>query len=86
MKIVQFIEFLQRHLRTVVRLCLALLAVLVVLDALPFVVDKSHAHGAVEKFPGFWAVFGLGGCILLILFAKTFGHLGVVKREDYYDE
>jgi peptidoglycan/LPS O-acetylase OafA/YrhL len=86
MKIVQLIEFLQRHRRTVAWLGLAALALLVVLDALPFVVDKHHAHTDAEKFPGFWAVFGLGGCIFIILASKGFGKLGIMKREDYYDE
>jgi hypothetical protein len=50
------------------------------------VVDKEHAHTAVEKLPGFWAVFGFLGCVVLILASKAFGHAGIMKREDYYDE
>jgi len=42
-------------------------------------------HTAAERFPGFWAVFGLVGCIVLILVSKGFGHLGIMQREDYYD-
>ena len=86
MIIVKLIEFLRQRLRTVVRVSLALLLVLIVLDALPFVVDKHHAHTAVEKFPAFWSVFGLVGCIILIIASKWFGHLGIMTREDYYDE
>jgi uncharacterized membrane protein YuzA (DUF378 family) len=86
MKLVAFIEFLRRHLRRVVFICLGLLAVLVVVDAIPALVDKEHAHTRLEHLPGFWAVFGLLGCIALILLSKAFGHAGIMTREDYYDE
>ena len=86
MKLVALIEFLRRNLRTVVRLCLLGLALLVVVDALPFFVDKEAAHTEAEHIPGFWAAFGFVGCVVLILVSKWFGHLGIMTREDYYDE
>ena len=86
MKLVQLIDYLRNHLKTVVRICLALLALLILLDAIPAVVDKEHAHTAAEHIPGFWAVFGFVGCAVLIVASKWFGHLGIMKREDYYDE
>lgn len=86
MKLVSIIEFMRRNLRTVVRVCWVLLALLVIVDALPGVVDKEHAHSSVERWPGFWAVFGGVGCAFLIVASKAFGHLGIMKREDYYDE
>ncbi len=87
MKLLKAIEFLRRHLRWVVRICLAVLALIVVLDAIPGLVDKEHAHTWVEAhIPGFWALFGLIGCIILILLSKAFGHMGIMTREDYYDE
>jgi hypothetical protein len=86
MKLIAFIDFLRRRLKTVVRLCLAALGCLILLDALPFLVDKEHAHTWLEHIPGFWALFGLLGCIVLILVSKAFGHLGIMTREDYYDE
>lgn len=70
----------------VVRLALAALALLVLLDAIPGLVNKEHAHSAVECWPGFWAVFGLVGCIAIIILSKAFGHAGIMQREDYYDE
>jgi hypothetical protein len=78
------IEYLRARLKAVVRICLALLACLVLLDAL--LVDKEHAHTWVEHLPGFWTVFGLVGCALLIVLSKWFGHTGIMTREDYYDE
>jgi len=86
MKLVQLIEWLRARMRLVVKVCLVVLALLVILDALPAVVDKSHAHTEVEKWPGFWAVFGLVGCAFLIVASKAFGKLGIMREEDYYDE
>jgi short subunit fatty acids transporter len=86
MKLVQLIEFLRSRLKTVVRICLVLLAALVVIDALPFLVDKEHAHTRAEHLPGFWSVFGFLACMAIIFLSKWYGHAGIMKREDYYDE
>jgi hypothetical protein len=86
MRLLAIIEFLRRHLRAVVVLCLAGLALLIGLDAIPAIVDKEHAHTWVERLPAFWSVFGFAGCAVLIVLSKWFGHLGIMTREDYYDE
>jgi hypothetical protein len=86
MNLVRIIEWLRRRLTTVVRVCLVGLALLVLVDAIPGVVDKEHAHTALERWPGFWAWFGFLGCVVLILVSKWFGHCGIMKDEDYYDE
>ena len=86
MKLLRLIDFLRDRLKTVVRVSIAVLVLLVLLDAVPAIVDKEHAHTAAEHIPAFWAAFGLLGCLLLVLISKTFGHLFVSTREDYYDE
>lgn len=86
MKLIRLIEFLRKRLRAVIWVCYALLAVLVVLDALPFIVDKEHAHTQAERIPAFWAIFGFIGCVALIIVSKWFGHAGIMQREDYYDD
>ncbi len=86
MKLVKFIEFLRMRLRSVVRVCLLGLALLVIIDAIPGLIQKEHAHTALERFPAFWAVFGFVGCVVLIILSKAFGHAGIMTREDYYDE
>ena len=63
MNLVQLIEFLRNRLKTVVRVCFGVLALLVVLDAIPCFVDKEHAHTRPEHCPGFWSVFGFVGCV-----------------------
>ena len=88
MKLLRLIDFLRNRLRLVVRVAIAALIVLVLLDAVPVIVDKEHAHTAaehLEHLPAFWAAFGLLGCLLLVIVSKTFGHLGISTREDYYD-
>ena len=86
MNLARLIDFLRDRLPTVVRVCLAALIILVVLDAVPAVVGKEHAHTAMEHLPAFWTVFGLLGCLLLVVLAKTLGRLGISPREDYYDD
>lgn len=49
-------------------------------------VDTSHAHTWAEKhIPGFWSLFGIGSCIVLIFVARWFSSAGISKGEDYYD-
>ena len=86
MNLLRLIELLRDHLRTVIRVAIAVLVVLVLLDAVPAVVDKEHAHTTAEHVPAFWAAFGLLGCLLLVIVSKTIGHLFVARSEDYYDE
>jgi hypothetical protein len=49
-------------------------------------VDTSHAHTWAEKhIPGFWSLFGIASCIILIFVARWFSRAGISKGEDYYD-
>lgn len=82
--IVRFIDFFRDRLGTTIRACLAGLALLVAWDAL--FVSKEHAHTFMERIPGFWAVFGFVACVLIIVVSKWYGHLGIMTREDYYDD
>ena len=84
MKLAQLIEFLRNRLKTVIWVCCAVLALLVLVDA--FLISKEHAHTGAEHFPAFWSVFGFIGCVVIVLFSKWFGHRGIMTREDYYDE
>ena len=86
MKLVALIEVVRARSKTVARVGYGVLAALVVLDALPFLVDKEQAHTAAEHVPGFWSGFGWLACVLIIFVSKACGRAGIVKREDYYDE
>jgi len=49
-------------------------------------VDTSHAHTWAEKhIPGFWSLFGIASCIILIFVARWFSNAGISRGEDYYD-
>ena len=82
--IVNIIEFFRSRLKATIRVCLVVLAALVVWDAL--FVSKEHVHTFVERIPGFWAAFGFVACVVIIIVSKWFGHLGIMTREDYYDD
>lgn len=84
MKIVALIDFLLKHIKKVRIICLCLLLLLVLFDWL--FVDKSHAHTEPEHYIAFWAVFGFVSCVAIIFISKWYGHLGIMTREDYYDD
>jgi hypothetical protein len=84
MKLVALIEFLKKHVKQVRIICLCFLLLLVVCDWL--FVDKSHTHTALERYMAFWAFFGFVSCVAIIFISKWFGHLGIMTREDYYDD
>ena len=86
MKLAKLIQFLRDRLDTVIWVSCAILALVVIGDAIPAIVDKEHAHTAAEHWPTFWAGFGLFGCGALVLFSKLYGHHLVSRSEDYYDE
>ena len=86
MNLVKFIEFLRDRLKTVIWIGCAVLVLVVALDAIPAIVDKEHAHTSVEHFPAFWAGFGFVACVVIILASKWFGHLGIMTRENYYEQ
>lgn len=85
MKLLRLIEFFRRHLRTTVKVCLAVLVLLALADAIPAIVDKEHAHTKAEHIPAFWSAFGFIACALIVYVSKWFGHAGIMTREDYYD-
>lgn len=82
--IVKVIDYFRDRLAATIKVCLAVLALLVLGDVL--LVSKEHAHTFVERIPGFWAVFGFVACVLIIIVSKWYGHLGIMTREDYYDD
>lgn len=82
--IVKLIDALRDRLPLVIKCCYGVLAAVVAFD-IAFV-DKHHAHTAPEHWPFFWAIFGFVACVLIIIISKWYGHLGIMTREDYYDE
>jgi hypothetical protein len=84
MRLGALIEFLLRHIKKVRIISLCFLGLLIVFDWL--FVDKSHAHTEPEHYIGFWSIFGFVACLAIIFISKWYGHLGIMTREDYYDD
>lgn len=61
------------------------LVVSLILDVLWLRSDILHYHFPFQYFPQFFAIFGLLGCMLLILIAKGMGYF-ISKDEDYYEK
>ena len=84
MKLAKLIEFLRNRLKTVIW------SAAPSWRCLPAgghpLVSNDDAHTAAEHFPAFWSVFGFLGCVLIIILSKWFGHLGIMTREDYYED
>lgn len=78
------IEFFRNRLKGTIVACLVLLVLIGIWGS--FMIDLSHAHTKMEKFPFFWTIFGLAGGAVLILFSRLLGALGIMTREDYYDD
>ena len=55
-------------------------ALLVVADIL----GHRHSSFAIEHVPGFYALYGFGGAVALVLIANAFRGL-LMRPEDYYD-
>ena len=50
-----------------------------------FFITRKFTHFSWENIPGFYALFGLIACILIVVLAKTLGHQWLMRKEDYYD-
>ena len=67
------------------RLYYLVLVVSLILDFIWLYQGIFHYHFDFQYFPQFFALFGLIGCMLLILIAKGMG-LFIVADEDYYEK
>jgi hypothetical protein len=81
--IVEFLDYLRGSLRGLAKIGIGILVLLPCLDIL--VIDKHHAHTAIEHFPAFWSIFGFVAAAVIIIFARWFGRQGIRQKEDYYD-
>ena len=60
------------------------LGVSLILDMVLLRFHILHYHFPFQYIPEFFALFGLFGCIILILVAKGMGYF-IVRDEDYYE-
>lgn len=61
------------------------LVVSLILDFFWLYLHVFHYHFSFQYLPQFFALFGLLGCMLLILIAKAMG-IFIVVDEDYYQK
>ena len=60
------------------------------LDVVHQVVSHRHQQGpdsiaGIEAIPGFYAVYGLVACVVLVILAKHLLRPAVMRDEEYYD-
>jgi len=55
------------------------------LVAVNLAILPHHPHFGLEKIPGFWALFGVIGALILAKVCKGAAHTFLGKKEDYYD-
>ena len=67
------------------RLYAIVLVVSLILDFIWLHQHLFHYHFSFQYLPQFFALFGLFGCMLLILIAKFMG-IFIVADEDYYEK
>lgn len=60
------------------------LAIFVLLD-LWLVIGEGHEVFPWSRLAGFFSLFGLAGCLLIIGGAKLLGHYWLQRKEDYYN-
>ena len=46
--------------------------------------DKEHVHFSFESWFGFYCIYGLVACVVLVLAAKALRVI-LMREEDYYD-
>lgn len=64
----------------------SIIALVVLFEVSVRLTSEHHAeHFFGDKIWGFWSIFGLIGCLLLIIICKGIGHAVLMKKEDYYD-
>lgn len=81
MKLLDIIEKLRT--KNVKRIAYIALIILIITD---FFIPRHGIHYFGDEIPGFWSLFGLVACILIILVSKFIGRLGIMQDENYYNE
>ena len=81
--LLRILNYLNEHSLMLKRLFFAFLAFTVVFD---FYASRHEPHFFGDSIIGFWSVFGLLGCLGMIVVWKGLSHVWLAKKEDYYDK
>lgn len=79
----EIVQYLRDNLSTLKKAIYGIMGLTILAD---IIVPRGHPVFITDSIPGFWSVWGLVGCILLIRFFKGIGHAWLMKDEDYYDK
>ncbi len=78
----KFLEYLHRHTGLVKRAFFLVLILAVVVD---FLVKRHEVLFVGDRFYGFWSIFGLAGCLAMVILCKWVSRTWLKKDENYYD-
>lgn len=67
------------------RILVIILIALIISVLIDLPLHGGYGDFAWSKILGFFALFGLIGCVALILISKWLGHYWLQRKEDYYD-
>ena len=81
MNLIEIIDKLR--MQTVKKFAYGLLVLLILVD---FIIPRHEIHFFGDKIPGFWSLFGLISCALIIVVSKWIGQHWLMQDEDYYDK
>jgi hypothetical protein len=79
----RILEYLNKHSKVLRNLFFAFLMGTVVYD---FFAKRHGTHFFGDLIMGFWSVFGILGCLGMIVVCKGLSHVWLEKEEDYYDK
>lgn len=79
----KFFEYLHRHAGLIKRAFFIVLILAVVFD---FFIERHEALFIGDRIYGFWSVFGLAGCLMMIFLCKWLSRVWLKKDENYYDD
>ncbi len=82
MNVLKYIEAMRNNLKTLKKVLIFYLILLVVFDILIHI--GAHGHYFVDNIPVFWTMFGVVGCFLLIKVGKGIAHQFLSKDVDFY--
>jgi membrane protein implicated in regulation of membrane protease activity len=70
------------------RLWLIAAGVTIVITVILEIVSRHHGHAAFwwHATPAFDLLYGLAGCVGIVLVSKWLGHAWLQRREDYYGD
>ncbi|MDR2404820.1 MAG: hypothetical protein LBE27_00415 [Deltaproteobacteria bacterium] len=65
---------------------LAFFLVLLVIAILNFIIHNEHPHFGIDRYPLFWAVFGLVVGVVMVFLVKRIIQPLIKRPEDYYGD